>query len=213
MNIYEERVRETQLWLEKHHNHPTYCIHFSNLNKLGINPSFRWRTPLGVATYPLKESWERYGDLNDYPWGSERKYVIVVDYAPGTRVLNVEDITYDDLKKVADLFIQKNILTPQEVKEAIGTARNPTYQWKYWNVTRMAAFKLAEQMGRKVSIVWNSILRKILGFDIISDRTGLGILHPNEPLQVLFLHSGSWIHIKTLLNPYYNPRGFLYSNY
>jgi len=213
MNIYEERARETELWLKRHKDNPTYCIHFTNTNKLGINPGFRWRTPLGVASYPLKESWERYESLNEYPWGSRRKYIIVIDYAPGTKVLNVEDITQTDLKKLANLFIQKGLLTENEVLEAINKARKPTVQWKYWNITRMAAMKISQQMGRKVSIVWNSILRKILEFDIISDRKGIGILHPNEPLQVLFLHSGSWIHVKTLLNPYYNPRGFSYSNY
>jgi hypothetical protein len=49
---------------------------------------------------------------------------------------------------------------------------------------------------------WNHILRK-LGYAGFNDRTGLEIIHGNEPIQSVFLSKTSVNHIRTILNKEY----------
>jgi hypothetical protein len=55
-------------------------IHFTNLNKLGINPLSGFETPVGVYAYPLKQVWDLYKvdkakSLSVLPFGSDRAYI------------------------------------------------------------------------------------------------------------------------------------------
>lgn len=54
-----------------------YYIHFTDINKLGINPKQSYNTPLGIYTYPLKEMW---GEVEEdrIPFNGNCKYVFLI---------------------------------------------------------------------------------------------------------------------------------------
>lgn len=66
---------------------PNTFIHFSTINKLGINPQSSFSTPLGVYAYPLVES--IYNDLVEgrQQFAQDRPYMIVFRYNGNKEIL------------------------------------------------------------------------------------------------------------------------------
>lgn len=46
--------------LKEYADDPSIFISFTAIDKIGINPTSEYRTPLGIYTYPLKVAWEYY---------------------------------------------------------------------------------------------------------------------------------------------------------
>ena len=74
---------------------------------------------------------------------------------------------------------------------------------EFWNITRHLSMRLAssvsERFDRKSSAIWNTILRN-LGYSGFSDKTGMGVIHSNEPKQAVFFSINGLKHIKTFEN-------------
>jgi hypothetical protein len=78
---------------------------------------------------------------------------------------------------------------------------------KLWNITRnmslvLTEHKLAkanETMAKSGSVMWNTILRR-LGYTAFSDKTGIGIIHDNEPVSAIFLTGTAFVHLQTVHN-------------
>lgn len=105
---------------------------------------------------------------------------------------------------------------------------------KFWNITRNIALDLASHkprhryaigpripdivMTKPESLMWNKIFR-MLGYVAFSDKTGLGLIHINEPISAVFLTPSSYTHITTVKNiqktrtprPYSSLRELTYS--
>jgi|3_EtaG_2_1085321.scaffolds.fasta_scaffold21534_2 hypothetical protein len=58
-------------------NPPTHYIQFSDINKLGINPSTAFKTPVGIYSYPLSTDLFIQFVQGKLPFAQERQYVIV----------------------------------------------------------------------------------------------------------------------------------------
>ena len=66
---------------------PTHFFQFSNVNKLGVNPSSKFNTPMGIYAYPLiKTLFDQY-KMGHIPFASDRKYTIVFKTKPGSNIL------------------------------------------------------------------------------------------------------------------------------
>lgn len=59
-----------------------------------------------------------------------------------------------------------------------------------WNITRNLANKI--KPNGNSSVVWNYLLREVLGYDIIIDDKASGLIHPNERLQGVILNPKSY---------------------
>lgn len=201
--ILEEKSSETVEIISEYANkNGNYCIHFTDIEKIGINPKQIWKTPLGISSYPLKETWKVYNEnLKNFPWGTDKKYIMLLDYAPNMKILNVNEIDKEQLKELERKVLENNWMDTKELAFAImeASVNSPPFQW--WNITRNIALNLANNDENLLAKKWNTVLRKYLGYDIIEDKKGYGIIHKNEPYQVLFLHGKAFVHIKTLLNP------------
>jgi len=201
--LFEEKSSETMKILNSFSKFDRICIHFSNIEKIGIHPRATWNTPLGISTYPLKETWKEYHEkISNYPFASNRKYIMVVNYAPNARILNLNEISEKDVNELEKFVTDHNFLSPVDVLYARRQALLAIPASEYWNIIRNVAQNLSgEKSGIRMATAWNSFLRKKLGVDVVEDRKGYGILHKNEPFQVLFLSISSLIHVKTLINP------------
>ena len=56
---------------------PEYYMQFSNVNKLGINPSSTYKTPIGIYSYPITELSLRSLMAGQVPFAADRAYIIV----------------------------------------------------------------------------------------------------------------------------------------
>jgi hypothetical protein len=110
-----------------------YFFHFSNLNKLGINPTSKYNTPLGIYGYPLNA--KMFTDLkNDYiPFASERLYIHIFAPKEPNTILNTE--TYSDSEYEYDKNEIKNMLSQEVIKEIdkgnyrlLGLVKNPAHR-------------------------------------------------------------------------------------
>ena len=54
-----------------------------------------------------------------------------------------------------------------------------------FNITRNLSNLIAAYYNRKVTIVWTTIFRA-LGYEGFTDKTGMGVIHLNEPTQAVF---------------------------
>lgn len=72
-----ERYNAITTVLAPYKNRDDIYITFTDLLKVGINPQYGHKTPLGIYAYPLKVPWE---DVvrNEIPFAGERSYVHIL---------------------------------------------------------------------------------------------------------------------------------------
>lgn len=174
-------------------------ITFTEILKVGINPLSEFKTPIGVYTYPLKQIWDRVVN-NTIPFGGDRQYVHVLK-----SILPVQDVSdYTEAQYATDKerlqAIYKKIYARNKWPFNPNSMALDFEEWeedahpkipaaKMWNATRIMALMLANEMlvhSPKVVAAWNSLLRS-LGYNAFSDKLGKGLIHPNEPIQAVFL--------------------------
>ena len=66
---------------------PTSHIHFTDINKLGINPKSPYDTPLGIYTYPNTNYIRRLFRRGKLPFAQERKYIVVAKAREGKNII------------------------------------------------------------------------------------------------------------------------------
>jgi hypothetical protein len=95
---------------------PTAFLHFSDINKLGINPQSHYNTPLGIYAYPNTAYIRNLFRRGKLPFAQNRKYIVTFKVKPD------QNIIYNDGKKgipteqhynyldemVTDEFLKKN---------------------------------------------------------------------------------------------------------
>lgn len=184
--------------------------------KSGINPRSKYGTPIGIYCYQLMESIRYYkvtNKENKFPFASDRKYINIlkshanVSIAGGlmySRAYNKYNFD-KDLKTLKEWgeknsshkigkLINDNINSAIENYEQDARVKIPMgYMW-------YILYHISESsIIIKKSIVWNFLLNKILGYVLIRDD-GEGIIHPNEPMQSVFLTTRSFDIIDIIKN-------------
>ena len=95
---------------------PTAFLHFSDINKLGINPQSHYNTPLGIYAYPNTAYIRNLFRRGKLPFAQNRKYIVTFKVKPD------QNIIYNDGQKgipteqyynyldemVTDEFLKKN---------------------------------------------------------------------------------------------------------
>lgn len=192
-------------------------ITFTNINKVGINPSSTFNTPLGIYAYPLRAFWSNIEE-DTIPFGSDRPYVSLLLVNKNAKILNNNYSWNDydqDLLKLYD-FCEKRGLVKS--KQNFISLRDFSYE-KYpfrvegkpvfylWSFARYIALLLShEEEGIKNVTKWSFILNKILGYAGAIDFRGWGFIHPNEPKQAVFFSIKAFSDTKTFLNKRYEER-------
>jgi hypothetical protein len=72
---------------------PTAFLHFSDINKLGINPQSHYNTPLGIYAYPNTAYIRNLFRRGKLPFAQDRKYIVTFKVKPD------QNIIYNDGKK------------------------------------------------------------------------------------------------------------------
>lgn len=119
-----------------------------------------------------------------------KKIWVMTNTALGNAIINYAQA--GKLQKIHDV--------EWSIKEGSKNARTDSWGGKMWNITRLIANGHKES-GDKASVArWNKILRTDLGYSGMADRSGMGIIHPAEPTQAIFLSKEGLTHVETIEN-------------
>ena len=174
-------------------------VSFTEIDKLGIYPKSKYKTPLGIYSYPAEFVATRAeaGKPMDrtVPFVGEQPFVNLFDVTGVvinlTTMSDVEanswykkiskywaNVSGNDWKESVDYI--DNI-----VQSAAQSANFKSYPGgQFWYVTRALAFELADRLQIGHHVAWNKIFRE-LGIDGCVD-TGVGIIHTSEATQAVF---------------------------
>ena len=170
---------------------PRYALHFGTMEKLGVNPRSEYDTPLAVCAYPLTEAiFEQFLKI-DLPFAQDTsKYLYLLEIKPGARVF---------------------YSTPRFFKQGIGPEYigETPHKWGsegFFFSTRPKDYedspKYASERHQTVARAarWGRKLLSI-GIDVWVDADREGILHSNEPSQVMFFSPLSYSIVLLVPNP------------
>ena len=171
--INEDRKYPTDQELyEKYKDNDVY-FSYRSIDKLGINPKSRFDTPNGIYAYPV-----RYQTTNvRFTGDTNTGFVYFFKLKPGTNLLDLGEYNKtafdNDIKKLKDAGYNTDL--------DFSDSKVDSFPGNLW----FATYK-----NRGNANKWNYLLRKVLGYDAVLDR-GEGIIHNNEPAQIVVLNPTS----------------------
>jgi hypothetical protein len=191
--------------IKKYSDDENIFISYTSIDKLGINPTSQYNTPIGIYTYPLKIVFKKYIEPNKsvkkVPFAGNQPFIQVARLDNNVKVMNIDTYTKsefeEDIEKlykwVQDKQISLYTLRTDfdfYVNEYSDKARNNLYAGKIWNVTRLIASYYATNNNKKAPVIWSHLLFNILGYYGVIDL-GNSIIHPSEPEQAVFFNIGA----------------------
>ena len=199
-------------------------VSFTGVDKLGINPTSKYNTPLGIYSYPagyVKSKVGTTNSMNHLPFAGDSPYATI--FKARGNIIDLTEISDREVneyyKKIAEYWSKvsgkdwKTSVDQVEdiINDAPYNAKISSYEGgKLWFVTMkvsamMARKKPAEtQVAKPDSVSWNTLFRAI-GVSGCVDN-GAGIIHTSEPHQAVFFDIGAVSVIKRVYNKFnYNP--------
>ena len=157
-----------------------HFIHFANIPELSLNPKNKYKTPLGIYAHIFtKHNYARFA--------TDRPYMFIFTLKDGSRVLDTNNYDEGLFNKDVEALKNKYPKASKEIMDqAFLTANFTNTISQFWNFTRLLSRELKSKKNDSTAI-WNSLLRKDLGYDAIYDN-GLKIIHPDEPHQIVVLN-------------------------
>ena len=195
-------------YIQKTHPNPeNLAVTFTEIDKVGINPQTKHKTPLGIYLYPLNYVIERKMNV---PFVKDQPYINVCEFIRPEKILHMtSDKSNQNLyhgKNNQDGMELLNVFPKEQVDQAIENIENvdgairSNYS-KLWLVTQILA--------NKNPIQWNANLRKcgIVGF---IDH-GTGTIHMNEKTQCVVFTTSALKLLHSINNLIYD--GTYYDSY
>lgn len=201
--------------LERFKGKPGVFMHLSKLgpnmkgglgDRLGINPNQSWKTPFGIYAYPFDS--HHFKDLirGGLPYLSRAPWVHLfqVRMSKCLVVSKYQRSDYErDLAKLKKLVLTTD-LWDSFVQFSESKAKNARPATLLWNLTRnMASDQLLKTSvkGSREIIRWNWILR-YLGYESVWDDSCAGLIHENEPCQIVVLSTTFLKRLLIVPNPH-----------
>lgn len=152
-------------------------VSMTEIDKLGINPRSKHNTPLGVYFYPADYYLHTKRNLESLPYQEDVDYIQIFTWNTD-RILDVSNLTHEqykhDLKLLSDEFgldYLKKLAEGQRPLVDTSGGRLWMFMWLIANDVL------------NPPVVWNKIIKDVLGYDVVTDFQGRGIIHHAEPYQ------------------------------
>ena len=189
--IKDQEFRDPLLALQQiRKNHPNpenLAVTFTRIDKVGLNPQNKWKTPLGIYLYPIDYVIEKQMDV---PFAGDQPHINVCEFTRPEKILHMtSDINQDGMKLL-------NVFPKEQVDQASESVGNYDLRSNYsmlWLVTKAIANDKPTQ--------WNINLRKC-GIDGFIDH-GTGTIHINEPTQCVVFSASALKLLHSIENPRY----------
>lgn len=195
--------------LEPYAKDPTYFVSFTSLEKIGINPSNAFSTPIGVYAYNLQKLWPDWTHGDDF-FGKDRPYVNLIKLNTnkvcdiGTYKFNSKDL--DKLEQTYELlqpggnFKEFMLTRKAAVTQQTNLYSNNSDGALLWDITNNMARMMSGSNNKSFTIKWNKLFRD-LGYDAIVDDTS--VIHLLQSAQAVFFVPHAYKLVKRLLNKTY----------
>jgi uncharacterized protein YjbI with pentapeptide repeats len=167
---------------------PRYALHFGTVDKVGVNPRSQWATPLAVCAFPLtKEIFDQFLKITLPFAQKEARYLYLLEIRPEARVFYSTPRFFN--RGVGPEYVWGD----DESREFFYSTRPEDYESapQYVSEEHRTVAKAA-QWGRKLMD---------MGIGVWVDADNEGILHENEPSQVMFFDPLSYSVVLSIDNP------------
>lgn len=188
--------------LRKYSNRDDIYVSFTQLPKIGINPSSRYSTPLGIYCYPIKEYRSKIYDYNRpyqvFPFAANAPFIFILKETRPLQEISLYtqsdfDRDKENIKKITGIS-DEDIEVFKNIKVGLESTVADKPIGDLWSLT----YNLTKNLS-KPAVKWSAILRK-LGYNGFSDKTGTKTIHPAEPIQAFFLTHNSYEVVEKLSN-------------
>ena len=202
---------------------PNSFVSFTEIDKLGINPNSRFKTPFGIYSYPSYYVADLIGpteSMSNLPYVGNVEFANI--FSVKGNILDLGTISSSDLSRLyqlaTDMYIRyaeiqrgtnewKNAVDYLEtnVFDAATTyAKLKTNGGLFWWMTmEMSAQMMKFDSWRTSSgpVSWNKVFLA-MGIDGCIDSEGEGIIHTNEMTQAVFFSSRAIANVERHYNRY-----------
>jgi len=190
--IKDQEFRDPLLALQQiqktHPNPKNLAVTFTAIDKVGLNPKNKWKTPLGIYLYPIDYV---IGKQMDVPFAGAEPHINVCEFTRPEKILHMtSDVSKQDGMELLNVFPKEQV---DQASEGVGYYDFRSNYSKLWLVTR----KLAKEKPTQ----WNINLRKC-GIDGFMDH-GTGTIHINEPTQCVVFSADNLKLLHSIDNPRY----------
>jgi len=191
--IKDQEFRDPLLALQHiqktHPNPENLIVTYTSIDKVGINPSTKYNTPLGIYFYPLDYVIEKKMNV---PFAKDQPYINVCEFTRPHKILQmISDVSNQKEMGLLPLFFPK-----EDVNNAIQEANKKINSKDFTLRSNYSMLWLTTLILSNYNPVqWNSIMRKC-GIDGFVDN-GTSTIHPYEPTQgiVFEIKSIKKIHV------------------
>ena len=201
--IYAELDRSIQSNSKIAGNNDNLFVSFTALDKLGINPTSKYNTPVGIYSYPAGYIRDTIGSgsMGKLPFAGKSPYANI--FRARGNIVDLIAITSPEkneyYKKIAQYWSSVSGLdwktSVDQVEDIINSAHKQArmanyYGGQLWYVTMRVAYMMAQGKSEvrgganPSAVAWNTLFRNI-GIAGCIDN-GAGIIHTSEPHQAVF---------------------------
>lgn len=183
--------------------------------KIGINPRSTYHTPTGIYSYPISHVIDKKGYVE---FGQDRPYVWILEAVQpilDLDTIQVEEIGPLNLKVISILGVSEHF-GEVLIDYAADYARPKISAAYFWNLLRLGSrvdqdkasfLETKEDIEEYLDNLntdkasrpaqWNKLIRQ-LGYGAVHDSRG--IIHPNEPVQTVFMSMKALKVVKLIHN-------------
>lgn len=190
-------------------------ISFTNIEKLGINPKSKYKTPIGIYCYPseyvLDETIKGDEELSmtSLPFVGSQQFGNI--FSVTGNIIRIDNFSNDDfnsyfrklqamVKKRYSRFEGMNKQLRAFLHLSIPNALVKSPGGCFWYVMRETAMLLSSHTNSPASLCWTTLFKQI-GIDGVVDM-GSGIIHGAEPTQAVFFGLRTITNIVRVENKY-----------
>jgi hypothetical protein len=160
----------------KKYTNPLTSVHFSNQSQVSFNPKPFHADPIGVYGFP-KEYVEK-GNLKKNSGFAKNPNIFILEPTDKAKILNL------DMDEQTAKNILQSMDIPPDYYDDVGVnerSRGKTPGHIFWST--LEGWRHKNQITNNAS--WNALFKKS-GYNTLYDP-GKGIIHYNEPAQIVFL--------------------------
>ena len=198
-------------------------VSFTEIDKLGINPNSRFKTPYGIYSYPSFYVVDEVGErksMSRLPYVGDAKFANI--FSVRGNIIDLGNVSSSDLsdlyQRVTELYIKYAGIQSRtnEWKDAIDFletnvfdvattyAKIKTNGGVLWWVTKEMASRMMALDSWNTSnsaVSWNKVFIA-MGIAGCIDSQGESIIHTNEPTQAVFFSSRAIADVQRHYNSY-----------